>query len=229
MAWGEANRRDFYWRSRPLLPFEMLVVEVLLARTRAESVPPVARSLLERYPTPGELARASLQDVESILRPLGLYRKRARSLIELARVLEERYSGSVPERLEELLDLPYVGRYAASAFLCFHHGKRLPVVDANIVRVFRRCFGLTAPTGKTEAAEDYWALARSLVPTKAPALFNWTLLDLGAVVCTPRKPKCEECPLRRGCRAARGRGGRLRHGNRSSVSASDWEDAREAT
>lgn len=199
LAWGERNRRTYYWREERLSSFEVLVLEVLLARTRADTVERVARQFLERYGTAAELADAKVQDVEDILRPLGLFRKRAKSLVEMARVLREQHGGTVPTAYSDLVALPYVGRYSASAFLCFHAGSALPAVDANVVRVFARYFGLELPAGKIESAEEYWAVAKRLVPATGAALFNWTLLDLGALVCTPRNPKCGECPLRKGC------------------------------
>lgn len=199
LDWGARHRRDFFWRSKPLSAYEVLVVEILLARTRAEAVEPVAKQLFERYPTVVDLAAAEPDDIARILYPLGLHRKRSRALVATARAVRDDHAGEVPMEIRALLRLPYVGRYAASALICFKCGKRRAVVDANVARVLRRFFGLHAPTRKLEHEERYWRLAERLVPRGAPREYNWTLLDLGALVCTPTRPRCLECPLAAWC------------------------------
>src|SRR5690606_20932128 len=116
-------------------------------------------------------ASANSEDVQELLRPLGLFRKRAEALIELASILRDRHNGSVPTTSVDLERLPSVGRYTANAFRCFRLRERVPIVDANVVRVFSRYFGLTPPRGKIDSAEEYWDLARRLVPSKNPELF----------------------------------------------------------
>lgn len=199
LRWIRRNGRHFFWREPGLTRFEVLVTEVLLARTRADAVEPVAQNLLREYPDAPALANAQIESVERILYPLGLYRKRAKALVGLAGTLVERHGGRVPRDLESLLSLPYVGRYAANAILGVAFGARRPVVDANVARLFERYFGLRPAVGKLEHAEEYWDLATSLLPSKNVRLYNWSLLDLGALVCIPRSPRCEVCPLRKDC------------------------------
>jgi A/G-specific adenine glycosylase len=196
--------RRFRWRESGLSTFELLLTEVLLARTRADAVIPVVHALLARYPDAVSLARADQAALEEILKPLGLFRKRARALIPLAQQLVERHGGTVPLQLEALLALPYVGRYAANAYLCFGLGRRRPVVDANVARLLERYWGLAPWKGKLEHAEGHWTFAEALLPQESVQLYNWTLLDLGATVCKPRTPDCERCPLRAGCQWAAG-------------------------
>jgi len=203
LDWGARHRRAFFWRSCPLGAYELLVIEILLARTRAESVEPVATRLLERYPTVEDLAAADPAEVAGILYPLGLYRKRSRALVYAARAIRDEHDGMVPTEVRALLRLPYVGRYAAHALICFKYGKRCAVVDANVARVLRRFFALDAPTRKLEHEELYWMLAQRLVPRGAPREYNWSLLDLGALVCKPIRPRCSECPLATWCNEAR--------------------------
>jgi A/G-specific adenine glycosylase len=202
IAWGREHGRRFRWREPGLSTFELLLTEVLLARTRAAAVVPVVHDLLSRYPDAVSLAGASQPELQAILEPLGLFRKRARALIPLAQALVDRHGGTVPTRLEELLPLPYVGRYAANAYLCFGLGRRRPVVDANVARLLDRYWGLTPWRGKLEHAEGHWAFAEALLPEAGVQLYNWTLLDLGATVCKPRNPLCEQCPVRAGCQWA---------------------------
>jgi A/G-specific adenine glycosylase len=204
LGWGSTNRRTFFWRYEQLSLYEVLVVEVLLARTRAVAVEPVARSFLKSYPSADSLAQARLADAESLLRPLGLFRKRAAALIATANAVIDRFGGAIPKELGKLLELPYVGRYAANAILCFGLERNAAVVDANVIRVLSRFFDLPRPAGKAELAEDYWLLAERLLSSEQPREFNWSLLDLGALVCTARGPKCGDCPLSLHCASAHG-------------------------
>jgi A/G-specific adenine glycosylase len=205
LEWAGTHPRTFFWRTEKLDRYELLVVEVLLARTRAEAVEPVARAFLRSYPSVHALARADVADVERILRPLGLFRKRASALVTMANSVVGRFGGIVPERRPDLLQLAYVGRYAANAVHCFEVGRRAAVVDANVIRVLGRFFDLPKPAGKAEHAEEYWQLANRLVPSAWPREYNWALLDLGAAICTARAPKCGECPVSLHCAVGRRR------------------------
>ncbi|MFC1970894.1 hypothetical protein ACFLV0_03030 [Chloroflexota bacterium] len=176
------------------------MIEVLLVRTRAEAVPPVAKTLLIRFPTPLALASADPCELENSLTPLGLFRKRAKALLGLSNRLLEEYGGEVPHDEVSLLSLPYVGRYAANAVLCFYFDLRRPVVDANVARVFSRYFAAPIPSGKLDANDDIWELARSLLPKNYVKTYNWSLIDLGGTICRPRMPKCERCPIEDGCK-----------------------------
>lgn len=199
LAWGRAHGRRFHWREPGLSTFELLLTEVLLARTRADAVIPVVHALMGRWPDAVSLAHADQGELEAVLKPLGLFRKRARALIPLAQQLVAHHAGQVPMALDALLALPYVGRYAANAYLCFGLNQRRPVVDANVARLFQRYWGTGPWRGKLEHAEPYWAFAERLLPEREVRLYNWTLLDLGATVCKPRTPDCPRCPLERTC------------------------------
>jgi A/G-specific adenine glycosylase len=198
-AWLPDIRRTFFWREERLKSFEVLLVEVLLARTRAESAEVVARRLIRAYPDATALSKAQLENVRKILYPLGLQDKRARALRKLGAELASKYKGMVPSNLRDLMTLPYVGRYAANAVLCFAFGQRRPVVDANVARIFSRFLGIDPPFGKLESAEQYWELAKRATPRKGVRYHNWSLLDLGSLVCTPRNPSCVRCPLSERC------------------------------
>lgn len=201
IAWGREHARSFFWRRKRLQPFQVLVLEVLLAKTRAEVAEPVVVELLRRYPTAERLAAARIRDLERMLRPLGLFRKRARGLKRLASQLVDRHGGEVPSTERDLRRLSYVGRYAASATLCFAFQKRRAIVDANVVRLLSRYYGLTLPPAKIEADERYWTLAAALLPRTGVERFNWYLLDLGAMVCKPIAPLCNSCCFARTCAA----------------------------
>jgi A/G-specific adenine glycosylase len=210
-AWYAASGRLFFWRKEPLSAFETLVTEMLLSRTRAASVEPVARAILSRWPTAKRMASADVVELETALFPLGLHRKRARMLLACARQLNS-HGGEVVGEADELLALPYVGRYAATAVLCFHFGRKVAVVDANVARVYRRVFALPIPERELRRVEDAWKFAARMLPATNARAFNWALLDLGGTTCTPRSPRCGDCPVAEICAHGKGqqRSGRSR-------------------
>jgi A/G-specific adenine glycosylase len=199
IRWGLTNGRAFHWRDPGIPPFAVLVCEILLAKTRAEAAAPVAAQLLARYPTARALRAARERDLEALLRPLGLHRKRALHLRSCAAELVARYDGEIPANVEELMSLPYVGRYAANAIACVAFGASVPVVDANVARIYGRVFSLPPPPPRLALAHDLWALGAALLPSRRAKVFNWAILDLGSLVCTPRSPSCEKCPLASRC------------------------------
>jgi A/G-specific adenine glycosylase len=199
LAWFTNARRCFYWREKGASPFSVLLSEILLARTRAESVEPVVRQLVGRFPEPTDLMVAAVSEVEEIVRPLGLHRTRARLIVRCAAHLVENHAGVVPSTVQELMSLPYVGRYAASAVASVVFGERAAVLDANVARIYQRLFDLPALKMRITDAKHLWALADRMVSPRASRDFNWAILDLGGLVCKARNPTCGACPLKRQC------------------------------
>jgi len=204
LGWGQANRRDFYWREPGVTPFGILVTEVLVARTRAESVDPVVRRLMQRFPSPARLAAARHTVIARILRPLGLHRTRARLLVRCAKMILSEHSGIVPSSVDHLITLPYVGRYAANAVASVAFEQRRAVLDANVARIYRRVFSIPVTGERLTVAEGLWEFADRALSKSRPRDFNWAILDLGGMVCTPRSPACAGCPLAVICDAKRG-------------------------
>jgi A/G-specific adenine glycosylase len=194
LGWAAIEGRHFFWRGA-ITPFEVLVTEILLAKTRAELVSPIARTLLDRYGSPAKLERAPQEDLEALLYPLGLHKKRAKHLVACATVLVRDFDGVVPGTVAELMRLPFVGRYAANAIACVAFGHAVPVIDANVSRIYQRMFSLPDPPDRLASAHDLWALADRVLPKKQAKAFNWAILDLGGTVCTAKAPRCDECPL----------------------------------
>jgi A/G-specific adenine glycosylase len=194
LAWGRRNRRSFPWRAERD-PFRILVAEVLLQRSRGTSVAPVYERLFERWPTAAELARARVDSIRSVIRPLGLIR-RAETLKAIARDVTDR--GSVPRSVDGLLELPGVGQYAASATAAVAFDTRIATVDGVTARVYRRYFGLE---GHQPASidRDLWALVGGVTPERGVREWNWAVLDLAASVCVSGRPRCRACPLIKGC------------------------------
>jgi A/G-specific adenine glycosylase len=192
--WGRSHRRSFPWRVTGD-PFRVLVAEVLLQRSRGRTVAGVYERLFERWPSADELARARVDSIAAVIRPLGLVR-RATTLRSLGRAVTE--LGGVPRTLEGLLELPGVGPYAANATLAVGFGQRVAVVDAVSARVYRRYFGLegTIPASVDRAL---WDLVEEVTPRRTVLEWNWAVLDLAATICLPKVPKCDECPLKAHC------------------------------
>jgi len=200
LEWGTTiETQPFFWRDKSAAPFHVLVSEILLARTRAEAVDPVARELLARLPTAEHVATAPVAKLEAILYPLGLHRTRARLLRRCAAVIVAEHGGEIPRSVDILMSLPHVGRYAASSVACVSFGVPAAVLDANVARIYQRIFGLPKPRERISDATWLWDFAARVLPRLKAREYNWALLDLGRLVCKPRVPHCSACPLRSSC------------------------------
>ena len=184
-SWFARHQRPLPWRER-YEPYRVWVSEVMLQQTRMEVVLPYFARFIQRFPTLRALARASEEEVMAAWSGLGYYR-RARMLHAAARAA----NGRVPRTLEQLMALPGVGRYTAGAIASIAFNERAPIVDGNVARVLARIFG---------DEEDSWARAEALVGACAtPRDLNQGLMEIGALICTPRNPSCLLCPLRADC------------------------------
>jgi A/G-specific adenine glycosylase len=186
--------RTFPWRRAGTKRFHLLLAELLLVQTKAEDVARVWPTLVRRYPDPWRLGRARQSTLVHLLRPLGLQRQRARALKAVSVALIDSYEGEVPRTVDELLTLPHVGLYVATAVACFGCGARVPIVDANVIRVFDR---ITGAQGARELRRrpDVWQLAWSALPRASARSHNYGLLDFAAQTCTSRAPRCAQCDL----------------------------------
>ena len=188
LAWGEDVRRDLPWR-RTRDPWEVLVSEAMLQQTQVARVVPRYAAFLERFPSPATCAAAPVGDVVRAWAGLG-YNRRAVALHGAATACVERFGGALPATLAELRSLPGVGPYTARAVLAFAHGAGIGVVDTNAARVLAR-----AAAGRRLTGARAQALADELVPVGHGWAWNQAVLDLGATVCTRRRPRCDACPL----------------------------------
>jgi len=192
LSWSKGRNVDFPWR-RELPQWQALVTEVLLQRTRAEAVKEMYLDFFTRFPSPRDLADASVGDIEEAILSLGL-RWRAKYLQTLGRELE----AGVPETSGELLALSGVGPYASAAYLSLHNDQRAPLVDANIVRLLGRYCGFEFD-GETRRKRWFLSLVEELFHTDvSPSEFGYAVLDFTREVCG-RTPLCTECPAQRGC------------------------------
>jgi A/G-specific adenine glycosylase len=199
LGWARCHGRDFVWR-RSRDPYDVLLAEVLLHRTRADVVEPTFLLLRGAFPTAEQLAQADEDFVATLLRPLG-YSHRSRRLPSLGRALVERHAGQVPGERKALLELPGVGPYIANAVLAVAFSKPTPLLDPNVIRIIDRVFGVRSDRRRPRDDGMLWTFLEQLVPHSKPAEFGLALVDLGALVCLPRRPRCGECPLRQRCAA----------------------------
>lgn len=189
LRWGRENGRDFPWRGPKTSAYEMLVAEMLLRKTRADSVASIYGNFLFEYATVRDLATASISSLEELIRPLGLFRIRARALRAMAVQILEQYDGEVPQGQQAIRSLPHCGRYIANAVLCFHFGEDRPVVDRGVERLLCRHFGFEGVT-ELHKANEMWDFMGRLLPPGRAREFNYALLDYCAFVCTTSEDRC---------------------------------------
>ena len=204
-AWWELNARDLPWRFGRTTPWGVMVSEVMSQQTQMSRVVPYWESWMAVWPDAAALAKAFTAEVITAWGRLG-YPRRALRLQECARVVAEEYANELPHTYEELVALPGVGDYTASAVLSFAFGERIAVIDTNIRRVLSRVFlGVESRGGAASRAER--ELAERVLPEEMPerdasglsVIWNQAVMELGATVCTAKAPQCGDCPLRDEC------------------------------
>jgi len=199
LAWYRRHRRDLPWR-RSRDPYRIWVSEIMLQQTQVATALPFYQKFIERFPTLAALARARSPEVLSRWAGLGYYR-RARNLHEATRIVVREHAGRVPADAQAFGRLPGVGRYTTGAVLSIAFDHSLPVLDGNVARVLSRLLALPASVRDPRGARALWRAAESLVPARGAGEWNQALMELGAQVCLPRAPRCDDCPLRAPCRA----------------------------
>lgn len=199
LDWFQRHARDLPWR-RSRHPYAVWVAEIMLQQTRVETALPYYQRWMERFPTLEHLAAADEQEVLRLWEGLGYY-QRARHLWQAARQVIHEFGGQIPSAVETLRRLPGVGRYTASAIASIAFDRDVPTLDGNIRRVLARLFNLDVPVHKGSGERRLWELAAQHLPPGQAALYNQALMELGALICTPRRPACERCPVASFCRA----------------------------
>ncbi len=194
-AFYREQGRSFPWRGEKNL-FRLAIAEVLLQKTRAQTVVPVYEVLCYRYPRARDLARASNVTIQGLLLPLGLHAKRAEQLRAMAAIIEQRGVDILEDWKETLKSVPGLGSYGARAVSCFGRRIAVGIVDANVARIERRVFGLLERDSRAAVFQEY--ADRIAEAADAPDYTNYGLLDIGASVCLS-VPRCGLCPLKHVC------------------------------
>lgn len=198
LRWYDANRRDLPWR-RTSDPYAIWISEAMLQQTRVDTVIPYWERFLERFPTVEDLAEAPLDDVYAVWTGLGYY-SRARNLKAAAETVVSDFGGQLPDTAEDLQKLKGIGRYTAGAVASIAFDREEPLVDGNVIRVFTRLLAIREDSAEKQVVERLWAVAAEAVRGPRPGDFNQALMELGAVLCSPRNPQCLLCPVRKHCR-----------------------------
>jgi A/G-specific adenine glycosylase len=195
--WFELNNRKFPWRKRDCSKYQLIIAEVLLQRTQAETVSKFYLSFIKKFPSWRTLAKAKKKDLQAFLKPIGLWRQRANAIKNLSAEMAKRH-GRFPKTREEIEKIPAVGQYIANAVLMFCHNQPQPLLDVNMARVLERFFG---PRKLADIRYDPYLqqLARDILPKTRFQEFNWAILDFASMVCKPQKPLCENCCLANKC------------------------------
>jgi len=200
--WLTIKKEDFPWRSTRD-PYKILVAEIMLRKTDVNKVRAVYSAFIERFPDFSSLARAKEEEIIEFLKPLGIYRRRARQLKKIAEIVCSEYGGSLPRDLAAIMKLPGVGRYIANAVACFSWNERVPIVDVNVIRVLSRVFGLKVRKSAPHKDPKMWDFAKILLPPCNIREYNLALIDLGRTLCLAANPRCSECPLKDICNFVR--------------------------
>lgn len=199
LTWYRRHGRNLPWRHTDD-PYHILVSEIMLQQTQVDRVLPKYEEWLAKYPSMQALAEAPEAEVTATWYPLG-YNIRPRRLQTIAREAVARFGGHLPDDHETLLSFKGIGAYTAGAIRSFAFRQRAAILDTNVARVLFRVFVGSGHANTHAMKRRLWALSEALVPHKDVFDFNQALMDLGAMVCTARQPKCLVCPMAKACRA----------------------------
>jgi A/G-specific adenine glycosylase len=198
-SWHRRNGRHLPWR-KTRDPYAILVSEFMLQQTQVATVIPYYEAWLRTFPNFASLARASENDVLRVWQGLGYY-ARARNLHATARAVLQNHRGHFPRSIDRMRRLPGIGEYTAHAVASFAFNQSVPIVEANTARVLARVFNSRKSIDSAAGRKTLWQRAANLCPMSGSRAFNSGLLDLGALICVPRNPKCDLCPVKAFCQA----------------------------
>jgi len=199
LAWYRRHGRDLPWR-KTSDPYHILVSEMMLQQTQVHRVLPKYHEWLDKYPSLEQLAAAPDHEVAKAWYPLG-YNIRPKRLQTIARESVLRFGGQLPADEETLLSFKGIGAYTAGAIRSFAFRERAAILDTNVARVLFRVFVADGDVKSHAMKRHLWAVSEAVLPSRQVFDFNQALMDLGAMVCTARKPRCLVCPMAKGCLA----------------------------
>lgn len=191
------GRKTLPWQQEKT-PYHVWLSEVMLQQTQVATVIPYFERFIAHFPDVQALANAPLDEVLHLWTGLGYY-ARARNLHKAAQHIVDKHQGHFPDTFEDVCALPGVGRSTAGAILSLSLKKHYPILDGNVKRVLARCYAVEGWPGKKEVENKLWEISEKVTPAEDVEYFNQAMMDLGAMVCTRSKPKCELCPLNSGC------------------------------
>ncbi len=199
LKWFDRHQRDLPWR-RTRDPYHVWISEIMLQQTQVATVVPYFERFLTALPNLQALADADEHQVLRLWEGLGYYR-RARQLHHAARVIRDEHAGQFPRTLEAVRALPGIGRYTAGAIVSIAYDRPAPILEANTLRLYCRLLAFRGDPYSSAGQHSLWQLAEDLLPSRRVGAFNQALMEVGSLLCTPRAPRCGECPLRPWCGA----------------------------
>ena len=197
LNWHETIDRSLPWKSSND-PYKIWLSEIIMQQTRIAQGTPYYLKFVEAFPTIIDLANADEANVMKLWQGLGYY-SRARNLHYTAKTIRDEYNGVFPNDYGDILALKGVGKYTAAAISSFAYGHEYPVVDGNVIRLISRYFGITAPVDISQTQKEINHLAEKLIKGIDPGKYNQAIMDFGALMCSPKAPKCMNCPFNNEC------------------------------
>lgn len=197
LEWYRINGRKLPWRATQD-PYKIWLSEIILQQTRVDQGLPYYEAFVKRFPNVQSLAAADEQEVLNLWQGLGYY-SRARNLHASAKMVCEVYDGVFPDTYLELKKLKGVGDYTAAAIASFAYREAVPAIDGNVYRVLSRYFDIDTPIDSSQGKKQFKELSQSLVSSEYPDDYNQAMMEMGAMVCTPKKPNCDQCPVENSC------------------------------
>jgi len=201
LHWFDRNARDLPWRRDPT-PYHVWVSEIMLQQTQVATVVSYYERFLAAFPTVQSLAAADEPALMRIWEGLGYYR-RARLMHQAAKRIVDEHGGEFPQDYETVLSLPGIGRYTAGAVLSISSDKKLPILEGNTVRVYSRWVAMTEDVKSQAGISRLWQIAELMLPKSGAGRFNQAAMELGALICKPISPRCNDCPVSKNCEAFR--------------------------
>lgn len=202
LKWYSANARDLPWRREPFRndPYCVYVSEIMLQQTQVKTVIPYWQRWMGELPTIQSLAKAPPEKIHKLWEGLGYY-TRVRNMQKAAQMIVETHGGKFPDNFEDVLSLPGIGRYTAGAICSIAFNQATPIVDGNVIRVLTRLYGIAENPRDKQTNAKLWQMAEALVQrsTGKCSELNQSLMELGALVCTPQQPQCGICPVKTMC------------------------------
>jgi A/G-specific adenine glycosylase len=196
-SYYKTDKREFFWRKNDLNPFQIMITELFLKKTKAETVEKYCYNFVKKYNCNKKMKNLCNDEIYKSIKFLGLSNQRTKSIIKICEYLHINFNDELPNNYKELIKIPYIGDYTASAIMCFAFNQRYTILDVNSSRVISRFFSID----NDKDLRDNSSLKQKtldLLPRKDIKEYNWGLLDLGAVTCKT-KPLCSECILKNRC------------------------------
>ncbi len=199
ISWYEREHRLLPWRESSD-PYQIWLSEIMLQQTQVRQALPYYHAFTEAFPDIHSLAGAADDTVLRLWQGLGYY-SRARNMHQCAKIVVKNYSGVFPDTYQELLKLPGIGKYTAAAIASIAFNEAVPVVDGNVYRVLSRLLGIFDDISSPQTFNTFFEISKKYISKNSPGIYNQALMELGALICSPRNPNCQQCPLASACYA----------------------------